>query len=137
MLCLVEQALFWQRKGILLAKQIVQFLSLEESQKSIITYYIDIQIEMFLKTVKPILLYACEICGHGNVDILEQVQLKFLKSILNLKNSTPIGLFMVKLEFCPSKLIYRLALFHFGPDLFFLCLTIDHLYCMRYLYLLS
>ena len=45
---------------------------------------IDIQVEMFLKTVKPILLYACEICGHGNVDILEQVQLKFLKSILNL-----------------------------------------------------
>ena len=50
---------------------------------------IDIQIEMFLKTVKPILLYACEICGHGNVEILEQVQLKFLKSILNLKKSTP------------------------------------------------
>ena len=41
----------------------------------------DIQIEMFQKTVKPILLCACEICGHGNVDILEQIQLKFLKSI--------------------------------------------------------
>ena len=50
---------------------------------------IDIQIEMFLKSVKPILLYACEICGHGNVDILEQVELKILKSILNLKKSTP------------------------------------------------
>ena len=46
---------------------------------------IDIQIDMILKTVKPILSYACEICGHGNVDILEQV-LKFLKSILSLKN---------------------------------------------------
>ena len=44
---------------------------------------------MFLKTVKTILLYACEICGHGNVDILEQVQLNFLKSILNLKKSSP------------------------------------------------
>ena len=32
---------------------------------------IDIQIEMLFKTVKPILLYACDICGHGNVDILE------------------------------------------------------------------
>ena len=30
---------------------------------------IDIQIEMFQKTVKPILLYACEICGYGNVDM--------------------------------------------------------------------
>ena len=41
------------------------------------------------ETVKPILLYACEICGYGNVDRLEQIQLKFLKSILNLKTSTP------------------------------------------------
>ena len=32
---------------------------------------IDIQIEMFQKTVKPILLYACDICGYGNVDILK------------------------------------------------------------------
>ena len=39
---------------------------------------IDIQIEMFLKTAKPILSYACEICGHGNVEILKQVHLKFL-----------------------------------------------------------
>ena len=50
---------------------------------------IDIQIQMFEKTIKPILLHACEICGYGNVNILEQVQLKFLKSILNLKKSTP------------------------------------------------
>ena len=47
------------------------------------------------ETVKPILLYACEICGYGNIDRLEQIQLKFLKSILNLKT------FMVKLVFCP------------------------------------
>ena len=50
---------------------------------------IDIQIEMFLKPVTPILLYTCEICGHGNFDILEQAHFKFLKSILNLKISTP------------------------------------------------
>ena len=31
---------------------------------------IDIQIEMFQKTVKPILLYACEMYGYGNVDML-------------------------------------------------------------------
>ena len=97
---------------------------------------IDIQIEMFLKTVKPILLYACEICGHGDVDILEQVQLKFLKSILNLKNLHQIALCMVKLEFCSLKLIYRLALSHFGPNLFFLFLKNYHLNCTRYLYLI-
>ena len=44
---------------------------------------------MFEKTVKPILLYGCEVIGMGNINILEQVQLKFLKYILNLKKSTP------------------------------------------------
>ena len=44
---------------------------------------------MFQKIVKLILLYACEIWGYWNVDILEQVQLKFLNSILNHKKSTP------------------------------------------------
>ena len=46
------------------------------------------QIDLFNKTIKPILLYGSEI-GFGNIDILERVQLKFLKFILNLKTSTP------------------------------------------------
>ena len=44
---------------------------------------------MFEKTVNPILLSGCEFIGTGNINILEQVQLKFLKHILNLKKSTP------------------------------------------------
>ena len=39
--------------------------------------------------IKPILLYGCEIWGHGNLESIERVQLKFLKQILNLKKSTP------------------------------------------------
>ena len=50
---------------------------------------IDMQIELFSKLIKPILLYGCEIWGFGNLDIIERVQLKFLKMILNLKKSTP------------------------------------------------
>ena len=49
----------------------------------------DIQIDLFNKTVKPVLLYGCEIGGYGNFDILEQVQLRFYKYIFNLKKSTP------------------------------------------------
>ena len=45
---------------------------------------IDLQIELFNKIVKPILLYRCEICGYGNCDDLERVQLKFLKYAFNL-----------------------------------------------------
>ena len=50
---------------------------------------VDLQIEMFNKTIKPILLYGSEIWGFGNNDVLERVQLKFLKYVLKLKRSTP------------------------------------------------
>ena len=50
---------------------------------------IEMQIDLFKKLIKPILLYGCEIWGFGNLDIIERVQLKFLKGILNLKKSTP------------------------------------------------
>jgi len=49
---------------------------------------IDMQIDIFNKTVKPILLYGSEIWGHGNLDVIERVQLKFLKHILSLKKLT-------------------------------------------------
>lgn len=49
----------------------------------------DIQIELFNKTIKPILLYGCEIWGVGKNDIIKRVQLKYFKHIFNLKKSTP------------------------------------------------
>ena len=50
---------------------------------------IDIQIDLFDKTVKPILLYGCEIWGIGNNETLERIQRKFFKHALNLKKSSP------------------------------------------------
>ena len=35
--------------------------------------------------VKPILMYGCEIWGYGNNNVLEKVQLKFLKIYSMLK----------------------------------------------------
>ena len=49
----------------------------------------DIQIDLFDKTVKPILLYGAELWGYGNCDSLERIHLKFLKHLFNLKRSTP------------------------------------------------
>ena len=50
----------------------------------------DIQIDLFeKKTIKPILLYGCEIWDVGNVDIIERVQLNYFKQIFGLKKSTP------------------------------------------------
>ena len=50
---------------------------------------LDIQIELFNKIVKPVLLYGCEVLGYGNLDVIKRVQLRFFKYIFNLKNSTP------------------------------------------------
>ena len=46
----------------------------------------DTQIDLFEKTVKPILLYGCELWAFENNQILKKVQLKFLKYILNIKS---------------------------------------------------
>jgi hypothetical protein len=67
-----------------IAKQATEAMySLKKMQTSLL-----IQIYLFNKMVKPILLYGCEIWGFGNLDIVERVQLKFLKHILCLKNNT-------------------------------------------------
>ena len=50
---------------------------------------IECQLDLFDKVVTPILLYGCEIWGYENMDIIERVHLKFLKTIFNLKSSTP------------------------------------------------
>ena len=51
---------------------------------------IDMQVDLFNKVIKPILLYGSEIWGFGNLDVLERVQLKFFKQILNLKKINSI-----------------------------------------------
>ncbi len=40
------------------------------------------QLELFDKMVKPILLYGSEIWGFGNNDIIERVHLKYIKNYL-------------------------------------------------------
>ena len=50
---------------------------------------IDLKFDLFNKMIKPIPFYRCELWGFGNIDTIEQVQLKFLMQILNLKTTTP------------------------------------------------
>lgn len=49
----------------------------------------DLQVELFIKTIKPILLYGSELWGFGDLKMLEKIQLKFFKNIFYLKQSTP------------------------------------------------
>ena len=65
---------------------------------------IDMQIDLFNKMIKPILLYGCELWGFGNIEIIERVQLKFLKHILHLKKSTPSFMIYGELGVYPLKL---------------------------------
>jgi hypothetical protein len=48
---------------------------------------IQCQLDIFDKTVKPILLYGCETWGFGKNDIIERVHLKFCKLLLHVKTS--------------------------------------------------
>ena len=50
---------------------------------------IDIQIHLFDTMVAPILMYGAEVWGVENVEVIDKFQLKYLKMILNLKQSTP------------------------------------------------
>ena len=49
---------------------------------------VDLMLELFDKSVVPILLYECEVWGFENIDIIERIHLKFCKIILNVKKST-------------------------------------------------
>ena len=50
---------------------------------------IQCQLDLFDKAVLPVILYGSEIWGFENLDLLEYLHLRFCKTILCLKDSTP------------------------------------------------
>ena len=42
---------------------------------------ISVQIELFNLLVRPILTYGCEIWGYSGIEIVESLQLEFLKAM--------------------------------------------------------
>ena len=71
----------------------------------------DVQIDLFNKIVKPVLLYGSEIWGFGNLDILERVQLRFYKYNFNLKTSTPSVMIYGELGILPLRHTSRMISF--------------------------
>ena len=49
---------------------------------------LDIQFELFDKTIIPLLTYGCEVWGYEKLDLLEKLHLNFCKRVLRLKKST-------------------------------------------------
>ena len=50
---------------------------------------LDCQLKLFDNTVAPILCYACEVWGYGDLNLIEKVHTGFMKHILNIKKATP------------------------------------------------
>ncbi len=84
---------------------------------------VDVMLELYDKTVLPIMLYGCEIWGFGNNNILETVFLKFCKYLLGLKNSTPncmvygeVGCYPVSVHIKVRMIVYWLKLCSSGEQ---------------------
>ena len=50
---------------------------------------IDIQLELFSRVVEPILTYGSEVWGYENNELIERLQLKFCRILLNVNCRTP------------------------------------------------
>ena len=48
---------------------------------------IDLQLKMFDSMIDSILLYGSEVWGYENLKVIEQIQLKFCKRILKVRNT--------------------------------------------------
>jgi hypothetical protein len=67
--------------------------------------------------VKPILLYGCEIWGFSNIELLERIQLKFCKLLLNLKKSTPNFMVYGELGVYPLSVSVKVRMVNFWSKL--------------------
>ena len=74
---------------------------------------IECQLDMFYKTILPILLYGSEIWGFENIDIIERVHLRFCKLILHHKQSTPNFMVYGELGRYPISVIMKVRMIRF------------------------
>ena len=70
----------------------------EQAQKALSALYrkiknisipVDLQLKLFDILVSPILLYASEVWGFENKDLIEKMHLQFCKNILKVRGTTP------------------------------------------------
>jgi hypothetical protein len=74
---------------------------------------IDLQLQLFDSMVTPILLYGVEVWGVGNIDIVKQFQLKYLKLIMNVKKSTPSVMVFGELGTLPIDCVIKCRVLNF------------------------
>ena len=74
---------------------------------------IDLQIKLFDNTVLPILLYACEVWGFENTEIIERVHTEFLRKITKARKSTPKYMLYAELGRYPLSIIIKQRMVNF------------------------
>ena len=74
---------------------------------------VDIQIELFDKTIAPILLYGSEIWYPEICDLIDKLQLRFYKLILKLNRSTPTYMIYGELGQFPLSLQAKCRMLNF------------------------
>ena len=78
---------------------------------------LDCHIDLFIKTIEPILLYGAEIWGYENHKHLEQFRLRCLKTILNVKTSTPDYMVYGELGIHPLEETIKLRMINYWGNL--------------------
>lgn len=78
---------------------------------------IECQLQLFDKTIQPILLYGCEVWGAGDVTSIERVHLKFCKMVLHLKASTPDYMVYGELGRYPLEISIKLRIINYWSKL--------------------
>lgn len=68
---------------------------------------IDLQLLLFDQTILPIALYACEIWGFENTQLIENLHNEFLRYITKSKKSTPIYMLHAELGRRPINIIIK------------------------------
>ena len=74
---------------------------------------VDLQLELFDKMIKPILLYGSEVWGYSNCKSIERIHLKFLKSIFNIKPSTTNVMLYVEFDVYPIEIDINVKIISF------------------------
>ena len=78
-----------------------------------LTLFCLIMLDLFDKTVVPVLLYGCEVWGYENNIVVDMVFLKFCKYLLGLKSSTPNCMVYGELGSYPVSLTIKIRLISF------------------------